>query len=1306
MPSDSAGKRKAPRIIGPYQLLKRIGAGGMGTVFRARHLHLGREVALKVLPPNLADKPELLARFSQEAKNAAKLRHEHIVTLYEQGEDDGLHYLAMEYVEGKNLHQYIDEQVRLDPEEARQLMIQAARALDLAHQEGIIHRDIKPSNFILTEKDGKPFVKLTDFGLARSMDDVDYKVTRSGTTVGTVDYIAPEQARNSRSADIRSDIYALGCTFYHMLAGQVPFPEGDMTERLLKHVEAAAEDVRKFNPKVPPGMVVVLNRMMAKRPEDRQQTPQELLQDLEHLPSGPVLSPRELLEALALDSGRKPKPRPSHETKGSPAESTSLLSQPLLPGELPKLRYRHARVLAKKARDLEGSGNHSWMPLAIQGWRAWTVIGSCLVVVLGIVLAVTLGLDKDALIQKNERAAGTPAAERVKEIAAVRSEEQNIQVDANDRLISSLDPSKKQADEGLKPRGDTTKKSRPSRQPSFKPPVFQPPPEQLASLEKQFQGRAKMGGQSDQKSASRTLAPPQTTAAATKKGPGTDASTGKPPDSASGEATPESPARRPKPSGPIYIVSRAVQGGDGRHFDSLKTACAAAANRDGIIELHDNGPIFESPLSLTGGHLMIRAGPGFRPLLVWDRLPSSRANHFISGTNLNLTLENLDFVAKISDPGQDEHSALVRLEGGELDVENCTFAMAGRSRAGSSAVQLDPLRGEPSGRCRLVHCLVRAAEAVAVDVRAAGADVTLDGCLFVCTNRPVVEIAAKAAATPTRLRIARSTLVGGQGLFRLRPATPADRQPAVHWLLWDTLLGHCGNAGGDLLDLQQGVGTAGMQWRAVNCLYSGWSTLLRQDSGGILQNQLEIWRKLWNNDEGEKVALETWPAVVPPDPCETPAAAFRVVGTHASFADSTGAHTLGCDVGLLPPARDNWLAITYEKTIAPALELPTTDQAPTIPEPGDGRYHGEQLDLTNINLGDYLRDLEKRRSFGPRVVLRLRGRGEVRTCPIHVKGSSLVLYFEPPEEGKERPVLVPKNVAGREALIDVEGGSCELVGGKIRFPNARNLPVPQYVVKVQGGHLYVVGCHLEGSLDQAPNSYHGLIHFSGSGEPAPDQAQECALADSILLSGLSCVHVANPGTRLRLQNCALVSATEAFYLEPGSASAEKLNVQCILERNTIAARHAAFRLADAVQPPSPIDPLVVQAKGNVFLDLFKDPQRRAGLLTYEGESLSHGLMVWQGEGNVYDKQFQFYAAPYDQQLANAAQPVAKWSQLWGSLGDRRMTVIDPAVRALDPGNLQLERLAVPELSSRHTSRGPLPGADLEQLGIVKKSRKK
>ena len=127
--------------------------------------------------------------------------------------------------------------------------------------------------------------------------------------------------------------------------------------------EATADDVRRFNPKVPPGMVVVLNRMMAKRPDDRYQTPDELLKDLEDLPSGPVLSPRELLEALALDSGTKPRPHASRETKASPSDSMNLFGQPLLPGELPKLRYRHAKIRAKKERDLEGSGDRSWMPV-------------------------------------------------------------------------------------------------------------------------------------------------------------------------------------------------------------------------------------------------------------------------------------------------------------------------------------------------------------------------------------------------------------------------------------------------------------------------------------------------------------------------------------------------------------------------------------------------------------------------------------------------------------------------------------------------------------------------------------------------------------------------------------------------------------------------------------------------------------------------------------------------------------------------------------------------------------------------------
>ena len=163
--SASEGERSAK--IGPYDVIKRVGAGGMGTVYLARDNDLGRLIALKVLPPDLAVKTEMIKRFRQEAQHAAKLRHENIVTLYGCGEHNGTHYLAMEFVDGCNLHEYIDKKGKLAPEDARVLMMQAAKALVCAHEQNIVHRDIKPSNFLLTINNGRAVVKLTDFGLER-----------------------------------------------------------------------------------------------------------------------------------------------------------------------------------------------------------------------------------------------------------------------------------------------------------------------------------------------------------------------------------------------------------------------------------------------------------------------------------------------------------------------------------------------------------------------------------------------------------------------------------------------------------------------------------------------------------------------------------------------------------------------------------------------------------------------------------------------------------------------------------------------------------------------------------------------------------------------------------------------------------------------------------------------------------------------------------------------------------------------------------------------------------------------------------
>jgi serine/threonine protein kinase len=270
--------------LGKYKVLAHIATGGMGTVYKASDEQLGRIVALKVLDTSLADKPNTLERFRREARHAAKLFHKNIVTLYEYGQVDGRHYLALEYVDGIDLYDYIVRKGRLSPEESRRILIQAVQALDHAYKQGITHRDIKPSNFLLTRDRDRMRVKLTDMGLARKADEDDFRVTRAGSTVGTIDYLAPEQARDSSAADIRSDIYSLGCTLYHMLTGNPPFCEGGLGERILKHLQEEPPDARQFNPLVSEEMWALIRRMLAKKREDRFQTPAELLKALKALP--------------------------------------------------------------------------------------------------------------------------------------------------------------------------------------------------------------------------------------------------------------------------------------------------------------------------------------------------------------------------------------------------------------------------------------------------------------------------------------------------------------------------------------------------------------------------------------------------------------------------------------------------------------------------------------------------------------------------------------------------------------------------------------------------------------------------------------------------------------------------------------------------------------------------------------------------------------------------------------------------------------------------------------------------------------
>ena len=280
--SEAAAKapqpKAAPRRLGKYEVLKQIGAGGMGAVYLAKDTELKRLVALKVLPRERAANPTLVKRFKAEAQAAAQLRHDNIVAIYDSGETDGHLYIAMEYVDGTDLYEIIHKRGKVPVMRSLDIVKQVAAALQHAYQLNIVHRDIKPSNLLIR---GDGAVKVTDLGLARSVDDtLETDITRAGTTVGTVDYMSPEQGRNSKAADVRSDIYSLGCTWYHMLTGQPPFPEGSMTNKLQAHAVKPAPDPRADNEWVTEAMVAVLQRMMAKNPDDRYQTPEELLKDL------------------------------------------------------------------------------------------------------------------------------------------------------------------------------------------------------------------------------------------------------------------------------------------------------------------------------------------------------------------------------------------------------------------------------------------------------------------------------------------------------------------------------------------------------------------------------------------------------------------------------------------------------------------------------------------------------------------------------------------------------------------------------------------------------------------------------------------------------------------------------------------------------------------------------------------------------------------------------------------------------------------------------------------------------------------
>jgi hypothetical protein len=303
-----------------YRVLKLLGQGGMGAVYLAEQVVMGRRVALKTINTRFLTSPDAVARFHREVQAAAKLTHPNVVAAYDAEQAGGLHFLIMEYVDGISVAEYARRKGPLPVPQACTICGQAALGLQHAHEQGLVHRDIKPHNLMLTAR-GQ--VKVLDFGLAhvsrQESTEEASSLTATGTILGTADYIAPEQTSSTHTVDIRADVYSLGCTLYYLLTGRVPFPGGTVIEKCVRHAMDAPPPVSSLRPGLPAGLVAVVEKMMAKRPRDRYQTPADVnraLRPFAEAGHAPAARP-----PVALPAGVEPPPAARPRAAEAPSES-------------------------------------------------------------------------------------------------------------------------------------------------------------------------------------------------------------------------------------------------------------------------------------------------------------------------------------------------------------------------------------------------------------------------------------------------------------------------------------------------------------------------------------------------------------------------------------------------------------------------------------------------------------------------------------------------------------------------------------------------------------------------------------------------------------------------------------------------------------------------------------------------------------------------------------------------------------------------------------------------------------------------
>jgi serine/threonine protein kinase len=438
--------RAAELTVGRYVVLDELGGGGMGQVFKVRDTGMDRIVALKLIRPDRVASETIYSRFQQEIRAAARLAHPNIVRAYDAGTANGKHFLVTELVNGHDLGRELSRRGALPPGEACEYTRQAAVGLQHAHEKGLTHRDIKPSNLLFSTTER--LVKIADFGLARLGDTEHAGLTASGAVFGTPDYMAPEQANSATAADIRSDIYSLGCTLYQFLTGHVPFPGETALGKLVAHASQEPEPLDDACPGLNPALVAVVRKMMAKNPADRYQTPLEVVDAL--IPFCPKSKTSLGTSPSRQLSASFPAVVPGTATPGLTSLGEKRGVPPPLPSSLPAPESQSQPALLSAPTLIPPLA-----PLAAErAMKRWALIGAGLLAL--VVLAVTVGVivpmlnraPKDDTTKQTDPPAIPPAPAPVPVTVTVkledwaRAKEPGVVIQLGERVVTPADLSK------------------------------------------------------------------------------------------------------------------------------------------------------------------------------------------------------------------------------------------------------------------------------------------------------------------------------------------------------------------------------------------------------------------------------------------------------------------------------------------------------------------------------------------------------------------------------------------------------------------------------------------------------------------------------------------------------------------------------------------------------------------------------------------------------------------------------------------------------------------------------------------------